>query len=271
MIRQMQSQTVATWGTPKPKILHKDGGGRMSFAHCDRRRCYGLSYTATDWRGVCFLIAANFQKAFPGFHWNFGINIEIINTNNYLKRFWHLRSSSMVQFCKKLTANRHFEAAAYSSLTLGVTDQRSPASKVWDRSIPMSISPSLPYSDKRLVSIENGSMRRTQVLHESEATLSIHLQAGDRRRQRWFHTEPQSPPKKKKWWLMTSACACFRETVSWPQMSVTPHPPKTKQMVAKKFLAAWGGWRWNVVVFCFQFEKPKQKKNFVKFFSYEDT
>lgn len=118
-------------------------------------------------------------------------------------------------------------------------------------------------SDKRLLSIENGSMRWTQVLHESEATLSIHLQAGDRRRQRWFHTEPQSPAKKKhddSWPAPLRACACFRETVSWPQMKVTPHPPKTKQMVAKKFLAAWGGWRWNVVVFCFQFEKPKQKK-----------
>ena len=41
------------------------------------------------------------------------------------KRFWHLRSSSMVQFCKKLAANRHFEAAACSSLTLGVTDHGS--------------------------------------------------------------------------------------------------------------------------------------------------
>lgn len=50
-----------------PKFSTAQGGGRMSFAHCDRRRCYGLSYTATDWRGVWHWSHQTFRRRFPGF------------------------------------------------------------------------------------------------------------------------------------------------------------------------------------------------------------
>ena len=119
-------------------------------------------------------------------------------------------------------------------------------------------------SDKRLLSIENGSMCWTQVLHESEATLSIHLQAGDRRRQRWFHTHHRAsiPCEKKTWWLMTSAVARLRMFSGDCFMTSNERhsPPKTKQMGAKRFLAAWRGLEVECCSFLFSVRETPPKK-----------